>query len=88
MCCGKSRAMFRGAAPNHPPIRPEQGTIAPTQLNHYPGAAFEYIGSSGLTVMGPVTGRQYRFDRPGARVSVDPRDRASIAAIPLLRQAR
>ena len=47
---------------------------------------FEYIGRTGLTVVGPVTGRQYRFDRTGARVEVDSRDRPSIAVIPLLRQ--
>jgi len=48
----------------------------------------EYIGQTGLTVTGTIKGRQYRFDRAGSRVGVDPRDRPSIAAIPVLRQVR
>jgi hypothetical protein len=39
------------------------------------GATFEHIGKTGLTVTGAVTGRRYRFDQPGSRVTVDPRDR-------------
>ena len=38
-----------------------------------------------VTVAGGATGRRYRFDRPGARVVVDPRDRPSLAALPQLR---
>jgi hypothetical protein len=47
---------------------------------------FEYVGRTGLTVVGPVTGRRYRFERPGARLEVDLKDRRSIAAVPHLRQ--
>jgi hypothetical protein len=47
---------------------------------------FEYVGPTGLTAIGGVSGRRYRFDRPGARVIVDPRDRPSLAAVPNLRQ--
>jgi hypothetical protein len=47
---------------------------------------FEYTGRTGLTAIGGVTGRRYRFDQPGARVIIDPRDRPSIAAVPNLRQ--
>jgi len=47
---------------------------------------FEYVGRSGLTAIGSATGQRYRFDRPGARVVVDPRDRPSLAAVPNLRQ--
>jgi hypothetical protein len=53
-----------------------------------PGLTFEYLGRTGLTVKGSMTGRQYRFDKPGARVQVDPRDRPSILAIPLLKPVR
>jgi hypothetical protein len=47
---------------------------------------FEYVGQTGLTIIGPATRTSYRFDRPGARVLVDGRDRASLAGVPLLRQ--
>jgi hypothetical protein len=50
------------------------------------GLTFEYTGKTALTVTGPATGRQYRFDRPGSRQEVDPRDSASVAAIPALRR--
>jgi hypothetical protein len=50
------------------------------------GAFFEYIGQTALTAIGPATGKRYRFDRPGARLEVDLRDRRGIAAVPLLRQ--
>jgi hypothetical protein len=48
---------------------------------------FEYLGNTGMTVVGPVTGKRYRFDRPGARVEVDLHDRQSLARVPGLRQS-
>jgi hypothetical protein len=47
---------------------------------------FQYVGRTRLTVIGPVTGRAYRFDRPGASLDVDFRDRRSLAVVPNLRQ--
>ena len=47
---------------------------------------FEYTGRTGLTVHGGATGQRYRFSAPGARVAVDPRDRPSLAMIPVLRR--
>ncbi|MED5620948.1 hypothetical protein [Ideonella sp. BN130291] len=46
---------------------------------------FEYVGATALTVIGPASGLRYRFDRPGARLAVDPRDRIALEAVPLLR---
>ena len=87
MCCGKSRAQFRGRVPDLPPPRLAPQVAGPQpSMTRYPSMTFEYIGQTGLTVAGPVTGRQYRFDRTGARVEVDPRDRPSLAAISVLRQ--
>jgi hypothetical protein len=40
-----------------------------------------------MTVIGPVTGRRYRFDQPGAKVSIDPRDAPALSAVPHLRKA-
>jgi hypothetical protein len=39
-----------------------------------------------MTVIGPITGKRYRFDGPGSMVEVDLRDRLSLAALPRLRQ--
>lgn len=47
---------------------------------------FEYVGTSSLTVVGPASGRCYRFDGPGARLVVDPRDRDTLAHIRSLRR--
>ncbi len=45
----------------------------------------EYIGRTALVVTGPYTGARYRFDQPGARLSVDARDRQAMLSIPMLR---
>jgi hypothetical protein len=87
MCCGSRRPQFRGTTVNLPPPG-----LAPRVANPQsftpprPGATFEYTGRTGLTVTGAVTGRVYRFDQTGSRISVDPRDRPSMAAIPVLKQ--
>lgn len=47
---------------------------------------FEYVGSTSLTVIGPISGRRYRFDRPSARLPIDPRDRPGLLRVPSLRQ--
>jgi hypothetical protein len=51
-------------------------------------AIFEYTGVTALTAVGRVTGKRYRFGAPGARLEVDYRDRASLAAVPALRAVR
>lgn len=86
MCCGKSRTQFRPGISSPQPPRPAQVASPQPRFARYPGLTFQYIGRTGLTVRGPVTGRQYRFNRPGSRVEVDPRDRPSVASIPMLRQ--
>ena len=50
--------------------------------------AFEYAGTTALTAVGAITGRRYRFDRPGAIVDVDLRDASSLAGVPQLRRRR
>lgn len=49
---------------------------------------FEYTGQTALTVVGPASGRRYRFASPGARVVVDPRDRPGLGQVPKLREVR
>jgi hypothetical protein len=47
---------------------------------------FEYVGPTGMTVVGPVTGARYRFGAYGSRVAVDLRDAPSMASVPHLRR--
>lgn len=70
------------------PTRFPEATPAPESAGPVPrgtGIRFEYAGRTGLTVMGPATGRTYRFNAPGAVVEVDPRDAPQVAAVPRLR---
>ncbi|MBX3622507.1 MAG: hypothetical protein KF891_21280 [Rhizobacter sp.] len=46
---------------------------------------FEYVGATSLTVVGPASGRCYRFGGPGASLFVDQRDRETLAHIRSLR---
>jgi len=46
---------------------------------------FEYVGKTAMTAIGAASGKGYRFDRPGAVITVDPRDRPSLALVPGLR---
>jgi hypothetical protein len=48
--------------------------------------AFEYIGRTALTVIGSGSRTTYRFDKPGARLVVDARDRPSLDVLPMLKQ--
>ncbi len=59
-----------------------------TASNGAPLVQFEYCGATGLTAVGPVTGKRYRFERPRARVAVDSRDATAVAAVPHLRQVK
>jgi hypothetical protein len=51
------------------------------------GVEFEYTGAQTLRVRGPITGRDYWFAQPGARVVVDGREASSLIGIPNLRRA-
>jgi hypothetical protein len=84
-CCGDRRKNFQAATPSRRPDSPATPTTTATRDRQFT-ICFEYIGRTGLTVIGGATGRQYRFDRPGSRVIVDPRDRPSLATVPHIRQ--
>ncbi|MGI9486138.1 MAG: hypothetical protein ACR2RF_09740 [Geminicoccaceae bacterium] len=51
-----------------------------------PDAYFQYQGDRGLTVIGSISGKRYRFGYTGAVMAVDPRDRRSLTAIQHLKQ--
>jgi hypothetical protein len=80
-CCGKKRSnagsISVATAVSAVPV-PAGMALRPLQ--------FEYLGGSVLTVTGQGTGLQYRFVGYGARASVDPRDRTSLARVPQLRE--
>ena len=82
-CCGKARQAL-GWAINYG-LRSAAAASVSAPLHRY-AVIFEYLGSTGLTTTGPVSGIRYRFDAPGARVRVDPRDRKGLSQIPRLRQ--
>jgi hypothetical protein len=76
-------------SPTPPPnqaVRAAHGASAPASMA-VPETLFEYVGSTGMTVIGPMTGRRYRFDRPGATIAVDRRDAPGVGAVPNVRQA-
>jgi hypothetical protein len=80
MCCGRTRARMRAAMT--PRARAEAYRPAPPPSG---SVSFINLGPAAITVGGPVTGREYRFD-PGAVVDVDARDRVLLASLRRLRQ--
>jgi len=63
-----------------PPIPPRAARFGKVQL--------EYIGPTGLTVRGRISGQIYRFPETGARAAVDTRDAPSLLAVPQLRRVQ
>ena len=47
---------------------------------------FEYTGTTALTVIGNVTKRIYRFNRPGETQTIDVRDVPGIKMVPVLKR--
>lgn len=87
-CCGGKRAAFRRSGVDGPRAEPQERAPAGTMRGlPPPPVLFEYVGETGLTARGPVTGARYRFAEPGARVAVDGQDAPSMAAVPNLRRA-
>jgi hypothetical protein len=80
MCCGRNRVGHQYNIPNH--LATSRAPVS-SALPSWP--MFEYMGRTALTAIGAITGARYRFDRPGARLRVDPRDRPALARVPVLR---
>ena len=62
----------------------EAGADGPPATGSH-GGDLEYVGRTALVVTGPYTGARYRFHQPGARLTVDARDRHAMLSIPMLR---
>lgn len=91
-CCGKKRMAPSPATASmaEPAVN---GSTSYNAVSASAGPAtretrFEYQGGRVLTVIGQGTRNEYRFVGFGARLSVDARDRASLAAVPQLREVR
>lgn len=79
-CCGSKRQLLSQT------LNPPKSKSLSQPVGRHFEVTFEYVGNTALTAVGPVSGRHYRFERAGARVTVDPRDRPGLATIPHLRQ--
>ena len=87
-CCGDRRAQASLATQVDRAPEPTESTPSQRSLEHDSQPHFQYLGKTGLTVVGPRTQKRYRFSSPGAIVAVDPRDRRALAAVSILRQVR
>ena len=85
-CCGQKRQQVSRAMPVQRANNPALSNNLNRPAAQAPITAFQYVGKTGLTAVGPVSGRHYRFSYPGAIVEVNARDRASLATVPGLRQ--
>jgi hypothetical protein len=91
-CCGNKRNQFnqdqQGSRMNRPDTRQvnSPGDSTPPIVARYSNIFFEYNGKTGMTAWGQATGKRYRFEGPGSRVIIDPRDRPSLALVPQLKQ--
>ena len=78
-CCLTSR-------PLPPPAPSHSGGLGYAGRSSSESVVFQYVGRTGLTVIGPITGLRYRFEGPGEKLDVDPRDVRWLAGIPSLRR--
>lgn len=79
MCCGRPSSTHTTPPRSATPARSVRQPLVVE-------IAFEYTGATGMTVRGPVSGLGYRFERPGSRVSIDPRDAPALVGVPRLRR--
>ena len=91
MCCRsntlprayrEARKLPERVGPSEAEPKPASGAAV---LRRPAASVFVYNGRTGLTVVSPITGRRYRFERTGACVEVDPRDRSWMSFVPDLK---
>ena len=58
----------------------------PPRASRFGKVQLEYIGPTGLTARGRITGQIYRFLETGARAALDTRDAPSLLSVPQLRR--
>ena len=88
MCCGKARQQLtgllqpRGSSRMSPTVAATRPAAPPIARSSTARLQYQYVGRTALTVVSPATGRQYRFDRPGAVQQADARDRQWLERVP------
>ena len=87
MCCSGKRTTMRSSGAFRPEAHAPQLNAATRQVGPE-SPVFQNIDGRPLTVWGPVSGKQYRFVGQGTTAAVDPRDRASLARIPHIREVK
>jgi hypothetical protein len=84
MCnCGNKRSQF-AAQPSFKPN--EKASAHFLQNKMWPDVSFEYIGKTALTVQGKISGKTYRFNKPGDIQQVGYRDAPSLMNLAFLRK--
>jgi len=81
-CCGKKRNEFLHNQSMH--HQANNSTMGESMGNRY--VQFEYTGFTGLTAIGSITGKRYRFAQKGDAQPVDYRDVPAMMGIAVLRK--
>ena len=83
-CCGQRRRQLRQRA-QRAQIQTQNPSVVETfspEPGPYPFAYFQFLGArGGVTVVGRISGKRYRFDSYGEVVAVDPRDTPSLVVL-------
>ena len=87
-CCGNKRAQAQKTAKTRQMPEATERASWQRRPERDSLAYFEYLGKTGVTVIGPRTHKRYRFDSPGAVVAVDSKDWRALSAVSVLRQVR
>jgi hypothetical protein len=84
MCnCGNKRNEVAAT----PSFKLSKQHFEPQKNSMWPDAYFEYIGKTGLTVTGNISGKQYRFNGQGDKQMVDYRDASGMMKVPVLKRS-
>jgi hypothetical protein len=82
MCnCGNKRTAYTQQAGATKPV------VSNTTTNVM-NASFEYVGKTALTVIGNVTGKNYRFSYPGDKQLIDMPDIQGMLTVPVLKKLK
>ena len=90
MCCNRPRPTITSATRRGVrSVAAQPGATVPTPAPVHarlslPTPIFEYVGETALTVVSPLTRKTYRFEKTGARLAIDIRDRSWVAFVPNL----
>ena len=88
-CCNEKRAQWgRPLAFSSSSAASTGGRSAMRESRIAQSVSFEYVVSTALNVLGPITRTQYHFPHTGARLQVDYRDAPYLTGVPNLRRTK